>query len=317
LIPAMRFMSSSLGVECSFCHVEGHLEKDEKKPKQKARGMMRMMFALNASNFAGRRAVTCYSCHRGARKPAVTPNVDSGLQLNSESVSPEAPTLPTNLPTARQLIDNYVKAVGGSAAIEKVTSRLEKGAAANFGGQSVSVEVFIQNPARQVLVRHLPDGSSVTTFDGYAGWFGIPGGPTHDTQDADLEAARMDADLHFPLHIQQIFPELRVEYPEQIGDREAYVLFCIRDGQPPVKLYFDEQSNLLLRLVRYAESPLGLNHAQIDYADYREVDGVQVPFRLILSQAGHSSTIQIEEMHQNVPIDDAKFAKPASDRSQD
>jgi hypothetical protein len=50
LIPAMRFISSSLGVECSFCHVEGHFEKDEKKPKQIARDMMKMMFTLNKTN---------------------------------------------------------------------------------------------------------------------------------------------------------------------------------------------------------------------------------------------------------------------------
>jgi photosynthetic reaction center cytochrome c subunit len=125
----------------------------------------------------------------------------------------------------------------------------------------------------------------------------------------------MDADMHFPLHIQQMFPELRVEYPEKIGDREAYVLFGTREGQPPAKFCFDEQSGLLVRLVRYAESPLGRNPTQIDYADYREVDGVQVPFSVTLSQPGTTSAIQMDEVRQNVPIDDAKFAKPPSNRT--
>jgi hypothetical protein len=75
LIPAMQFMSSSLGVECSFCHVEGHFEKDDKKTKQTARNMMLMMFALNRNSFEGHHAVTCYSCHRGMRNPAATPIV--------------------------------------------------------------------------------------------------------------------------------------------------------------------------------------------------------------------------------------------------
>ncbi|MGC2815948.1 MAG: c-type cytochrome, partial [Candidatus Acidiferrum sp.] len=65
LIPAMEFITSSLGVECSFCHVEGHFEKDDKKPKKTAREMMQMMFALNKNSFEGHREVTCYSCHRG------------------------------------------------------------------------------------------------------------------------------------------------------------------------------------------------------------------------------------------------------------
>ncbi len=121
----------------------------------------------------------------------------------------------------------------------------------------------------------------------------------------------MDADLRFPLHIRQLFAELHVEYPEMVGDREAYVISCSNVGQPPVKLYFDEQSGLLLRLVRYAASPLGLIPTQIDYADYRDADGVKTPFRWTLAQWDGTSTIQLDQILQNVPIDDARFAKPA------
>jgi photosynthetic reaction center cytochrome c subunit len=314
LIPAMQFISSSLGVECSFCHVEGHFEKDDKKPKQAARNMMQMMFALNKNSFEGHREVTCYSCHRGSRSPVSTPIVDSEMQLNPVAAKSEAEKLPTNLPTASQLIDNYINALGGAAAIEGVTSRVERGSV-NFHAQSVRVEVFTQGPGKQTLVRHLPEGDSVTIFDGQSGWLVVPGRPVREMQGTDLEIARMDADMHFPLHIQQMFPELRVEYPEKIGDREAYVLFGTREGQPPAKFCFDEQSGLLVRLVRYAESPLGRNPTQIDYADYREVDGVQVPFSVTLSQPGTTSAIQMDEVRQNVPIDDAKFAKPPSNRT--
>jgi hypothetical protein len=122
----------------------------------------------------------------------------------------------------------------------------------------------------------------------------------------------MDADLHFSLHIKQTFAELRVEYPENIGNREAYVVSGTRQGQPAVKFYFDEQSGLLERLVRYASSPLGLVPTRIDYGDYRNVDGVETPFRWTVAQPGESSTFQVEQVRQNVPIDDAEFAKPNS-----
>jgi photosynthetic reaction center cytochrome c subunit len=308
LIPAMEFISSSLGVECSFCHVEGHFEKDDKKAKKTARNMMKMMLSLNQNNFEGRRELTCYSCHRGAPNPIATPIVDTEMQPEVAAAS-EAQKLPTNLPTASQLIDGYIQALGGAAAIEKITSRVEK-SAANFHGQSGSVEVFTQAPEKQALVRHLPEGDTVVAFDGHTGWFSFPGRPTRDMQNSDMEAARMDADLHFALHIREMFPELRVEYPETIGARQTYVLFCIREGRPPMKLYFDEHSGMLVRLVRYSESPLGRNPTQIDYADYRDVDGVQIPFRVISSEPGNRSTLQIDSVQQNVPIDEARFAKP-------
>jgi len=322
LIPAMQFISSSLGVECGFCHVEGHFEKDDKKPKQTARDMMRMMFALNQNSFANQREITCYSCHRGAVKPvsvpaisaainsATNPAINNEAQQNSVAAASEAHAPTGALPTVANLIDGYIQALGGSAAIKKITSRVQKGTT-QILGQSVVVEISTE-AGKQTIVRHLPAGDSVTVFDGHAGWFSIAGHPVREMQQADIVAARMDADLQFPLHIQQLFPELRVQYPEKIGDREALVLQGRRPGEPAAEFYFDRQTGLLVRLVRYAESPLGANPTQIDYADYRPVDGVQVPFRVTISRPDGSSTIQMEDTQQNVLIDDARFAPPST-----
>jgi len=314
LIPAMEFISSSLGVQCSYCHVAGHFENDDKKPKLVARSMMQMMFAINQSNFHRQREVTCYTCHRGAPTPVATPDIAATIQPNAGTANSEAASLPANLPTKSHLLDGYINALGGTAAIAKITTRVEKGTA-TFGGQPVAVEIFTQAPDKRALIQHLPGGDSLTIFDGETGWLVSPGHPTRLMQGAEIDAAKMDADLQFPLHLQDILPEVRVEYPEEIDGREAFVLFCAKEGQPAAKLYFDGQSNLLIRVVRYAESPLGLDPTQIDYADYREVDGVQVPFRVTLSHPGSTSTILIEQVQQNVPIDDSRFVKPSSYRS--
>ncbi|MGC2057249.1 MAG: hypothetical protein WA653_03255, partial [Candidatus Sulfotelmatobacter sp.] len=187
--------------------------------------------------------------------------------------------------------------------------RREQGTAISEG-QSVDIEIFDEGPDKQALVRHMPKGESITVFDGVEGWSVMPGRPLRDMRGADIDAARIDADLQFPLHIKQFFAELRVEYPEKIGDHEAYVVSGQREGQPPVKLYFDEQSGLLVRLVRYVESPLGALPIQVDYADYRDVDGVKTPFRRTIVQPGASSTIELEQIQQNVRIDEATFIKP-------
>jgi photosynthetic reaction center cytochrome c subunit len=309
VIPAMQFMSSSLGVKCNFCHVEGHFEKDEKKPKETARAMIRMMFVLNANSFGERREITCYSCHRGERNPAPTPTVAAEVQPNPDRANSEQQSFPANLPTAGELIERYIQALGGASAIERITSRVETGTA-NFNGQSAGAEIFTEVPEKRAVLRHLAGGDRDTAFDGQLGWLSVPGRPVRELHGADIEVARIQADLHFPLHIQQFFPELRVEYPEKIGDRDVYVLIGIREDERPTQFYFDEQSGLLVRLVLYAESPLGLDPAQIDLADYRDIDGVQVPFRITLALPRRTVFFQDEAVRQNVPIDDAKFAKP-------
>ena len=251
LIPAMKFISSSLGVECSFCHVEGHFEKDEKKPKQVARDMMKMMFTLNKSNFANHREVTCYSCHRGALKPVATPEI--GTQMQSQSGNDPGAQSTDNLPTVSQVVENYIQALGGSAAIEKITSRVEQ-ASSQFHGQNVGIEVFTEQPDKQAIVRHLPNGEGMSVFDVHEGWVIVPNQPPHEMHDADLAAARMDADLQFALHLRQMFPDLRIQYSEKVDGRDSYVLLGTQAGQPSTKFYFDQQSGLLARIVRYADS---------------------------------------------------------------
>src|ERR1035441_1091125 len=88
LMPAMQFMASSLGVECTFCHVAGKMEADDKQPKKTAREMIAMTAAINKDSFRGQRQVTCFSCHHGAGHPVNTPPV-----LDSDA--PARPTPPT------------------------------------------------------------------------------------------------------------------------------------------------------------------------------------------------------------------------------
>ncbi|HEY9231710.1 MAG TPA: c-type cytochrome, partial [Blastocatellia bacterium] len=64
----MALMTGALGVRCNYCHVNP-FDKDEKPAKQTARAMMQMVFDLNKDRFAGRTAITCYTCHRGQPKP--------------------------------------------------------------------------------------------------------------------------------------------------------------------------------------------------------------------------------------------------------
>jgi hypothetical protein len=313
LIPAMQFMSASLGVECEFCHVQGAFEKDDKKPKQTARKMMEMMFAINADSFDRKREVTCYSCHRGSTDPVATPAVMDETKPGVEAAKKnnEEETKIVGGPSGDDLIDKYLKAVGGAAAVDKINSRVMKGTI-TFGDRNVPIEIFAKDPDKRVSFTHTPDGDNITAFDGHEGWLGVPGHPVRDMHGPDLDAAAMDADLHFAEHLKTLFSEVEVRGAEKVGDHEAYFVVGRRGEKTPVRLYFDEQTGLLVRLVRFGETPLGRLPTQIDYADYREVGGVKIPFRWTLARPGGRFTIQLTDVKQNVPVDDAKFEKPAA-----
>ena len=310
LIPAMQFVSASLGVGCDFCHVQGKFDQDDKKTKLTARKMMQMVAAINQNNFDGHREVTCNTCHNGSAHPVSIPVIsDSG----AKPPMPEAPP-PANLPTADQLLDKYVQALGGERAISGVSSRVLEGTA-SFFGHEVAVEIFNRTgqdkSGQRISFMHTPNGDNVTAFDGHEGWLASPGRPVMEMHGGELDAARMDADLQFALHVKQNYSELKPELGEKIAAHDVYQLVASNPNQPPLRLYFDKESGLLLRLVRYADSPLGLNPTRIDFDSYGAVDGVQVPHRWTVARPSGQFTIQAKEIKQNVPVSDDKFVKPA------
>lgn len=312
LIPAMQFITFSLGVQCDFCHMQGAFEKDDKKPKEIARKMMQMMIIINQENFDSHREVTCFTCHRGSPKPVAipvisaqeTPPFPQGLDENQP---------PANLPSVNQILDQYVNAAGGLAAIQKMTSRVEHGKV-TLGPRQFPVDIFVSNQGshKYALVLHMPNGENSTVYDGSEGWSSTPGHPVREMSSGDIASTVLDADLQFPADAAKIFQELKVEGEEKIADHAAYVIVGARKGLPPTRLYFDEQSGLLVREVRYVDSPLGLDPTEVDYADYRDQRGVKIPFQLTISQPRSRSMIQIENVEVNVPIDDSKFAKPVA-----
>jgi hypothetical protein len=156
---------------------------------------------------------------------------------------------------------------------------------------------------------HLEGGDSVTAFDGKQGWLSVPG-RVHMMSAAENDAARIDADFYLPMHLKTMYQKFSVDAGEKIGGHETFLVVGSNEGQPPLRLYLEKESGLLLRLIRYAETPLGRNPTQIDYADYRDANGVKAPFRWTLARPGNRFTIQIEQVQQNVAVDDAKFAPP-------
>jgi len=312
LFPTMQFITASLGVECDFCHVQNAFEKDDKKPKQTARKMMEMMFAINKDNFDGHREVTCYSCHRGNADPAAIPAVmtedmkSTGSPHKPEAVASEQKA---SGPSAEQLLEKFAQASGGAASTDKVNSRVMTGMI-DIGGKSLPIDIYAKDPEKRISYTHMPEGDSVTAFNGHEGWLGAPGRPIREMNSSDLDAAAMDADLHLATHLKGMFTQLQTRGTEKIADHDTYVVVGQRESKPPLRLYFDTESGLLVRLVRFGETALGWLPTQIDYADYRDADGVKVPYRWTLARPSGRFTIQVSGLKQNVPVDDARFVKP-------
>jgi photosynthetic reaction center cytochrome c subunit len=308
LIPTMQFMADALGVECEFCHVEHAMDKDDKKEKQTARKMIEMQLAINKSYFKREIKVTCYTCHRGSPHPVDVPilTVNAGKMPEHEHHEISAQEA---LPSADQILDKYLAGVGGADALHKIKTRVQKGTI-DASGEQYPIEVYSEAPEKRVSISHPSFGESITVFAGQAGWFVTPN-KFHRMNVAEQQSARIDAQIYFPDRVRELYQEFRVLPGETIDGHATFLVTAKGTSTPPLRLYFDQQTGLLLRLIRYTETPLGRNPAQIDYADYRDITGLRIPYQWTLTRASASFTIRINSVQQNVPIDEKLFVMPS------
>jgi len=310
LIPAMQFITASLGVECDFCHVRDAFDKDDKRAKQTARKMMQMMFTINQQNFNGQAKVSCYSCHRGSPAPVAIPTVGE-TRAYVENTDGSPPTAQA-LPNISAILEKYLASLGGADAMNKISSRVETGTVRFASGPALPVKIATKAPGKQVMIVRLPSGDSSTAFDGASGWQSSPGAPVREMHAADFEGAKLDADLQFATHLKQTFSELKVAISERIGEHDTILVLAGNHGDAPVELFFDKDSGLLVRQLRFGKSPLGLNPTRVDYDDYKEFDGVKVPLKVTIAGPRRQFDIQLDQVTNNVQLDDALFEPPPS-----
>lgn len=290
------------------------MDKDDKKPKKTAREMMRMVFAINQNNFEGQREVTCNTCHRGSIHPQAIPAILAEVHKPAAAENDyEDETALASWPSGNSVLAKFLDALGGKASLDKIATRVEKGNALLPGGHALPIEVFAKAPDLRVSVMHTPNGDSVTGYNGQTGWLAVPGRPLREMSASDQYSAKLDATIMFPAHLAAMFGELKLQpHPENVGDHATSVVWGVSKGQPPVKLYFDPQTGLLVRMLHYTDTALGLNPTEVDYSDYRDAEGVKTPYRWTIARPGGAFTIQLDEVHDNVPIGAARFEMPAS-----
>jgi len=321
-IETMGFFAVSLTANCTTCHGDasaGSWEHyaDNTQLKTAARRMVVMMNSINQANFGGKREVTCYTCHRGDRTPRITPTIADVYNSTFNPIEPDKLLPPvSDEPSADQILDKYVQALGGAQNLAKVTSFAAKGTSQAYAELAYPFEMYAKAPNQVTTTTHTEAGDRTTAFDGRNGWVAMPTDdkpiPLLPLIQGDLVGARLDAAVCFPASLKQALTQWRVTTPIMINDKDVEVVQATADGgRTPVNLYFDSKSGLLVRQVRYTDTKVGLSATQVDYDDYREVNGVKMPYKWTVSWLDGQTTYTATQIQANVAIDAAKFAKPA------
>jgi photosynthetic reaction center cytochrome c subunit len=328
LIPTMNYISASLGVRCNFCHVNKNgvwaFEADDKPEKATARTMIRMVLDLNKTMFKGETEVGCFTCHRGRSHPdgipplplpQPSPRPAPAAPAASPSPGAQASPAPTPAgPTADEILNKYIAALGGQAAVDKLKTLTMTGTYVGANGETIPYQVFMAAPDKFLIRATTPQGVVERGFDGKVGWekgargiSELPAGALNDLKSIFM--------FYRNLKLKEQFTQLRVTGRDKIGDRAVIVLGGRTLDGLRERLFFDAETGLLLRRVRYTTTMIGVIPHQTDFDDYRDVEGVKLPFSARVSAVEINNAIatrKYTEIKLNTALDDSKFVMPAA-----
>jgi hypothetical protein len=337
----MGLMTAALQFDCSDCHTNAGTDSvdwaADTPRKRTARRMVTMVANINKDNFGGRQMVTCWSCHRNRDRPLVTPVMETiyGMpDLAPDDVVVQTP----GSPSPESILDKFIQASGGAQRLAGLTSFVAKGTSVGFGGLGGGgdVEIVAKAPDKRATIilfkKETGRGDQIRTYDGRTGWVRTPLNVLGEYQlnGGDLDGARFDAQLSFPGQIKQSLTNWKTGPPTAITDlpapdSQSSLQKDVTLGQTHrvnvvqgtgsrgllVTLYFDRDTGLLLRELRYGNSPIGRVPTQIDYAEYRDVSGVKLPFRITYAWLDGRDSIVLTDIKTNAQVDETKFGRPA------
>jgi hypothetical protein len=306
---AMDVMSGALGVQCGHCHVVGGqnqppaMEKDDKQAKRTARKMVTMMQKINHDFFGDNQVVTCATCHNGRAEPRTLPPTERVAK--KEEAGEEGGKAPAGV-TVKSLVDKWVQASGGAPAWKKLKTRVSSGTVEGFGPEPFGLEV-LQAPSEKWRAKMtMPRGTFQQGWDGKSGYRAFNGNAR--PQD-NVEETRREAQFAPPLTFVALLTGTKVLADAPLDKGKAHVLEG-KQGDARVRLWFDATTGLLSRMTVRVPTPVGDLPQQVDYEDYRAVDGVKLPWVIKTNQGGETSTVKYSDIKHNAVIEDAEFAAP-------
>jgi len=318
LHPAMEYITVALGVGCGYCHDVRNFDNDDKAPKKTARNMMQMTFAINSASFEGQTRVTCYTCHRGQSRgaaaevypddravlgkppngtyaPVAVPNVtlDSTMTVVQGTPPAGANAKPAPvLPSAEEIIAKYKQALGSADAIQKLSTIIAKGTVEMEIPQPPGpagappappvigrrdAELYRKYPDRVLYLIHMPTSLTLEGYDGFTAW--LMGNVSREETGGERAVMQQKGEFFPALRFLEEYSRVKVDSMEKIGNRDVYRVSGFRnDGTGYDHFEADAQTGLVLRMSTNMNSVLGTYPVQLNYDDYRDVNGVKFPF---------------------------------------
>ena len=216
------------------------------------------------------------------------------------------------LPAIDAVLSNYVHAIGGKAAQEKLKSRVIKGRVDLDGSDSWGqLDILAKAPNKSLTTMTIgPMGKVRYGYDGCAAWNVGDAIGSQTLTGAALSAFSAGTDFYRDIKLSELYPGIRLVGRVKEKDREFYMV----EGYPTFgsaeTMFFETQTGLLTGRDLIQQTPRGPIRVEMRYSDWREVDGVKLPFKITQTMPGLKFVFTVREIKHNVALEDKLFEKP-------
>lgn len=316
--PTMVLFEAALGVGCPYCHDPdaNKRELDVKPQKDVARRMIAMVDNINKATFGGRAQVTCFTCHQGRAVPIGVPNVVNAAPppaLGEDYLATLPPPPPVPAVNPGQLIDKYIASLGAVqqvAAVDAVGTVTQRRPGRDFPSQQI--EILSKAPGMGMMITKAGQADNLLAYGNAGGWARNGNTAPRDLRKAEADGTMLEDPFNLPAHLKQMLLEPKMERPQVINGHEDYVIVAKTPNLPKVEAFFEKNTGMLERLIYYNESSFGMYPTQIDYRDFRDVNGRKVPYQWVISQTRNREFTYAMQTVKAAPLEDARFGKPAA-----
>ncbi|HVS82447.1 MAG TPA: caspase family protein [Pyrinomonadaceae bacterium] len=215
------------------------------------------------------------------------------------------------IPTIEQMLERHVQAIGGKPALEKLTTRVTKGSFVQILGQTNLTATFESYQKAPNKTLYINSAGTQQGFNGAIGWI-KNNGKLRNVTGEQLAQMKRGSDFYGSTKLSELYAKISFVRMDKVGSHDVYVFEATPSDGKPHTLFFDTQTALLLRSDSYLEAQKGKPEpTETYYEDYREVDGIKLPFTQRQVGSAYTITLKVYEVKHNIPIDDVKFDGPS------
>ncbi len=208
--------------------------------------------------------------------------------------------------TAEKVVEGYIKAIGGADKLKSVTDQKMK-MSTEMQGMTIEME-SVQKAPDKVLITVSMGGNVMQkqVFDGERGMATAMGQKT-ELEGKQLDEMRLQAKMFPELDYANGEYQLELLEVEDLGGQPAYKLQVTNPSGTSVTEFYDVASSLKVRTITTQETQMGPMTISANYDDYRDVEGVKIPFALKQQTGPQTMDMKVVSVELNSGVSDDVF----------